>query len=682
MSIFRRVSFGDFVVCAQPVTFDFGVRLGSFELQPSKLRGNAPWYAPSASNASTLHTSNGMEVAIFVTKFSVWAATTNRCRNRETRQMSTTKQDRMAHDQKAIQEWLDTYCDRNEGVAGGMIILTDAHEKAPVVAAQRLSAATGADDLIAAAKASVADGMPAVSPGQDSIAKPNRSTQIVSLPIRGGNRSLGALALELPAEAHSMQGALHDLERTVKALAAAIESSQSATSQPDAATALQLQAAILSHERFDEAATAFATELASKFNLDRVAIGFLDGYHTTVVAVSRSADFHARADLFRALGEAMDEAIDQTATICFPDDERPRVTVAHAQFVRRHGGSLATIPLVSRGRAFGAVTLERGGSMALSKQEIAQCENIACMIGPILELRRNDERPWHDRLKQFGRVVAKALFGAGHARTKTAVYGGTALLAALLLVPVEYRVSAPARVEGSIQRSLVSPVDGFLRIAYVKPGDRVTENQILVELAEQDLQLERRKRESELAQYENTFSAALARSDRTQFVIAQAKAEEARAQLGLIEEQLSRSRIRAPFDGVVIKGDLSQSLGSPVQKGEVLLTVAPVDEFRIIVEVDERDIADVRTGEIGALALAALPGSTLTFKVERVTPVANTRDGRNFFDVEGKLHLHPKSLRPGLQGVAKIKSEDRSLAWIWTHRFVDWVRLTVWSLGT
>lgn len=587
----------------------------------------------------------------------------------------------MAHDKKAVQEWLDAYCDGNEGVAGGVVMLSDSRAPGPIVAAQRLNAASSADDLVTAAKVSFDDGAPIISPGQHSD-RPNRSTQIVSLPIRSGSRSLGAVALELPIDAQAMRAALHDLERATTALASAIESSQNTPSQMDASAVLQLQAALLSHERFDEAATAFATELASKFNVDRVAVGFLEGRHTNVVAVSRSADFHSRAELFRALGEAMDEAIDQTATICFPDDDRPRVTVAHAQFVRRQGGSLVTVPLVSRGRAFGAMTLEAGGNTPLSKQDIAQCENIACMAGPILELRRNDERPWHDRVKRFGRSVPKVLFGTGHVRTKALVYAGSAVLALLLFVPVEYRVSAPARVEGSIQRSLVAPIDGFLRSAHVEPGDRITADQILVELAEQDLQLERRKRESELAQHENTFSAALARSDRTQFVIAQAKAEEARAQLGLIEEQLSRSRIRAPFDGVVIKGDLSQSLGSPVQKGDVLLTVAPADEFRIIVEVDERDIADVHTGQIGALALAALPTKTLTFKVERVTPVANTRDGRNFFEVEGELHVHPKSLRPGLQGVAKIKGEDRTLAWIWTHRFVDWVRLTAWSFGT
>ena len=41
-------------------------------------------------------------------------------------------------------------------------------------------------------------------------------------------------------------------------------------------------------------------------------------------------------------------------------------------------------------------------------------------------------------------------------------------------------------------------------------------------------------------------------------MIHHAKAAEAQAQLALVEHQLQRARIRAPFDGVVIKGDLSQ----------------------------------------------------------------------------------------------------------------------------
>jgi multidrug resistance efflux pump len=279
------------------------------------------------------------------------------------------------------------------------------------------------------------------------------------------------------------------------------------------------------------------------------------------------------------------------------------------------------------------------------------------------------------------RAAAARLAGPGHVRTKAIVFGGLAVLCASLLLPVEYRVSAPARVEGSIQQAVVAPADGFLRTVHVKPGDHVVAGQVLIELAEQDLRLERRKLEGELAQHENVFGAALARADRTQFVIAQAKADEARAHLGLVEEQLARGRIRAPFDGVVISGDLTQSLGAPVRKGDGLITLAPADQFRLIVEVDERDIAHVRNGQSGALALGALPGNTVSFRVERVTPIASARDARNYFEVEGRFSIVPASIRPGLRGVAKIKSEDQSMAWILTHRFVDWVRLAAWSWG-
>jgi multidrug resistance efflux pump len=423
------------------------------------------------------------------------------------------------------------------------------------------------------------------------------------------------------------------------------------------------------------------TGLASAFHVDRVSIGFLKQSYTSVVAVSGSADFHSKAELFRAIGEAMDESIEQGATICFPDNSKPRITAAHAEFVRRHGGSVCTIPLVNRGRAFGALTLERGGNVSFSGEEVTRVENVACIIGPILELRHQQELPWYEHAWHTVRKVTARMFGRGHVHTKAAVFGGAAVLAALLLIPVEHWVGSPARIEGAIQRSVAAPVDGFLQAAYVKPGDLVVAGQVMAEFAEQDLLLEIRQRQSELAQYENTYSAALVRSDRTQFVIAQAQADEVRAQLGLLEEQLSRSRVLAPFDGIVINGDLSQSIGAPVEKGEVLLTMAPADEFRLIVDVDERDIANIRVDEDGALALAALPNDTLAFKVERITPVANSRDGRNYFEVEGKLNSVPAAMRPGLQGVAKIRSVDRSLLWIWTHRFVDWMRITLWSMG-
>jgi RND family efflux transporter MFP subunit len=256
------------------------------------------------------------------------------------------------------------------------------------------------------------------------------------------------------------------------------------------------------------------------------------------------------------------------------------------------------------------------------------------------------------------------------------------VLIALLFVPVQYNVSAPAHLEGAIQRSLVAPESGFLKQSHVRPGDTVKAGQLLAELEDQELQLEKRKWESELSQNENAYGASLADADRAQLVINQSKADEARTELALTEQKLTRSHILAPFDGIIIKGDLRQSLGAPVQRGDVLLTISPVDAFRLMIEVDEREVAFVRPQQEGRVALVSLPDRALAFKIERITPVATTKEGRNFFEVEATLVNKPQNyLRPGLEGVAKIDVGQRPFIWIWTHRVLDTIRLALWSWG-
>jgi len=245
---------------------------------------------------------------------------------------------------------------------------------------------------------------------------------------------------------------------------------------------------------------------------------------------------------------------------------------------------------------------------------------------------------------------------------------------------VPWRVSAPARLEGAVQRAIVAATDGFLQQANVRPGDRVQAGQVLAELSSQDLELERRRRESELRQHENAYRAAQSRADRAQMVTLYAKASEAQALLSLVEAQLARARIEAPFDGIVIKGDLSQHLGAPVQRGEVLMVLAPNDSFRLILEVDEADVAAMRPGQRGELALAAQPDRTLAFVTRRIVPVASAADGRNFFEVEAALEQTPPQLRPGLSGVGKVEAGWRPLAWILGHRALDWLRLAWWKV--
>ena len=324
----------------------------------------------------------------------------------------------------------------------------------------------------------------------------------------------------------------------------------------------------------------------------------------------------------------------------------------------------------------GAITLERMAPFSLD--ELALCEDVASFAGPVLDLKADAQRPWWRRA---ARSVRRGLSAREHTGARLLALAGLLLLVALVAVPLPYRVSAPARLEGSVQRANVAAADGYLQQANVRAGDTVKQGQVLAEMATQDLQLERRRRENEFAQHENAYRAAQARNDRAQMVISQSKAGEAQAMLALADSQIERARITAPFDGIVIKGDLSQTLGAPVQRGEVLLTLAPNDSFRLIVEVDESDIGAIRPGQAGELALAAVPERSLRFTTRRVVPVATSADARNYFEIEATLDAPGTNLRPGLSGVARIEAGERTAGWMLTPRAFNWLRLSLWSLG-
>lgn len=583
-----------------------------------------------------------------------------------------------------IQQWLDEYCQESSGVAAGVVVLTDSAGVEPTLAAVTNADVAQAESLRSVAGETFRTQAPVLRQGDGLKSGSESGSRVISVPLKMGEQSVGAIALELNGhQRNSNESTVAELASATDAFAKSLSEAVVQRAVADAARLLEFQEPLLTHQSFREGATALASELAGVLKLDHVAIGFRDRTYSRVEAISSFADFEHGARIFKLISIAMDEAIDQSATVAYPSvqDDRPRINVAHAELGKRRTGAVCSVPVVHDGRAIGSVTFERGGETGFTKQEVADFEQIVSMVGPVLHLKRENERSWHWRLRRAITGMAGKFVGPGHVVSKCAAVGALLVAGASALVTTDYRIGAPARLEGSVQRALVAPSDGYLESAYVRPGDEVKAGQVLVELAREELELERRKWESELSRHENAAPAALARGDRSEFVISQAFAEEARAKLGLVEEQIARASIVAPFDGIVIMGDLSQTLGAPVRRGDTLVTVAPANEFRLILEIDERDIGDISVGQTGRLALGAMPDRNFEFEVTRISPVAQARDGRNYFEVECKLEESLEAMRPGLQGVARIVVDQRSLAWVMTHRLIDWMRIAAWSLG-
>ena len=201
---------------------------------------------------------------------------------------------------------------------------------------------------------------------------------------------------------------------------------------------------------------------------------------------------------------------------------------------------------------------------------------------------------------------------------------------------------------------------------------------MLARLDDRALKVERTRWVSEREQRLKEYQRALAENDRARVQVLRAEIEQSQARIDLIEEQLGRIEIRAPFDGIVVRGDLSQMLGAPVQRGDLLFEIAPLDDYRILLRVDERDINEVKVGQTGTLILSSLPFLSLTFNVTKLTPISVPEEGRNNFRVEAQLFDKSPAIRPGMQGYGKVSIGQRKLVYIGTVRLVQWARMTWW----
>ncbi|MEO1204548.1 MAG: HlyD family efflux transporter periplasmic adaptor subunit, partial [Pseudomonadota bacterium] len=242
-----------------------------------------------------------------------------------------------------------------------------------------------------------------------------------------------------------------------------------------------------------------------------------------------------------------------------------------------------------------------------------------------------------------------------------------------------YRISAETELEGIVQRVMAAPFDGYIAESTVRAGDIVKAGDVVARLEDEELRLERQRHLSERSQYRHEYNDAYANNERSSVNIGRARMNQASAALALTEQKLARSNIVAPFDGVVIDGDLSQRLGGFVEQGEVLFEIAPLDNYRVILFVEDTRIADVSTGQQGTLVLSSMPEQSFRFEVETITPITEAREGANYFRVEARLADGAAALRPGMEGIGKIDVDDRLLIAIWTRGFVDWLRLQIWK---
>jgi len=453
---------------------------------------------------------------------------------------------------------------------------------------------------------------------------------------------------------------------------------------------LQLSASLLKENSLQETAISLVNLLAGFLQATRVSLGLHQQKNIELEAISFSANFDKRTQAMQALSEAMAEAAEQGAEIDFspvalatpaPDAETPTAVLikrAHQQLQQQQQLQSVHSLLVRNGDTIvGVLTIELDKQAGLADEQRSFLQQALHFAGAILALRQQASASVWQGLKRRTAQRLERWFGEDSLRGKVVA---TLLLIFViaLFVPLDYRIAADATLQTTEKYLVVSPQDGYLGKISARPGDSVKKGALLAQLNDEDLRLQRQKLASQVQQYRQAYDTALANSSRVEAAIASAQMDQANIQLRLVDQQLERTQLNSPLDGIVVSDDISQTQGAPVKQGDVLFEIAAPHGFLVQLFVDERDIAAVALGQEGQVKFSSLPGDIFAARVKTITPISAVREGRNYFRVEAELNQEQDSLRPGMTGTGKLSAGYRALGWIWFHDLWHWLRLKLW----
>ena len=260
-------------------------------------------------------------------------------------------------------------------------------------------------------------------------------------------------------------------------------------------------------------------------------------------------------------------------------------------------------------------------------------------------------------------------------------------------------VNATGRIQPETQVNISADVSAKITTLAVDEGDRVEKGDLLLELDRGNyaaavdsaranfnsqlasLEVAAENRDQAQRDYERSqalFDQSLetqasldatsggADSQRAEYTAAGERVKQARAALQQAQEDLSKTRIRAPISGTVsqLNKELGETaVGSQFQQ-DVIMVISNLAGMEVLLDVDENDIVSISLGDKATIEVDALPDVALAGEVVEMANTAKvtaegSADQKTEFQVKAAVLDENPELRPGMTASADIVTETR-----------------------
>ena len=214
------------------------------------------------------------------------------------------------------------------------------------------------------------------------------------------------------------------------------------------------------------------------------------------------------------------------------------------------------------------------------------------------------------------------------------------------------------RTQASQRVDMKAETSGQVKVVDKEEGDSVSAGDILAELEIREREARKTEAQKRVSQKEIEYNAAKKLekkgfNSKVRLAQAVAELEDARAELESTSVDLSKTKIAAPFDGIIAMQDVE--VGDYLAIGDPVFTIVNLNPIEFVGFVSERRVQDL---EVGQTAYAEfLDNQTVEAKVTYIAPAADA-ETRTFRIVISTDNSDLK-IKDGLTAKIRIPVADR-----------------------
>ncbi len=252
-------------------------------------------------------------------------------------------------------------------------------------------------------------------------------------------------------------------------------------------------------------------------------------------------------------------------------------------------------------------------------------------------------------------------------------------------------VSGSGKVQPTTDVNIAARISAEIVKIHVKEGDQVRKGQLLVELDRErytamveqvesqmsSAQAAVKKAKADFVRIKDLFEKNLSsQSDldaaEANMQSASSNLDQARAGLKQTKDDLGKTRLTSPIEGVVTKiykeeGEIA--VGSQFQ-ADIVMNVADLNKMEVLAEIDENEVVLVHLLDKTSIEVDAIPDTIFTGEVTEIAHMATTRGSGTSeqvtnFEVTVGVTSNVEKLRPGMSATVDISTE--------THKNVIYV---------